>query len=416
MTILSRLMARAPKAAGQSAPVEAELVAEDPAAKMLIDNLGGLLNMAAARNPYGFGPEQVEKVRLHRAKMKIVAQTYINAIETNGPAIDTLMGLANVRNDLAEYEAAQANIEQLLDLAAKAEQMPQASVSFMMTDKCNLRCKHCFIFNEEVFHPIPRNQELKAEHYVRIFESMLRTGRNFFVHVTGGGEVFARKDFEEIMKQIALLKAPYHMSFQTNGHFPERLQAMLEDDDIREFVDVIQFSLDGLEETHNAVRGNGNFAKLVESMKIAHRFGIETSTITTILPDNIDTLAEIKDFALSLGVTNHRFQLFFEGANIALADIEKALPFITERDRSLVYTDKTSPGKGCLAGIRTCVVRPNGQIETCRESYSGNVPRMILADLRQHDFDLPKTLGSADAIAEMRRVRECMGCAAFCAR
>jgi MoaA/NifB/PqqE/SkfB family radical SAM enzyme len=80
----------------------------------------------------------------------------------------------------------------------------------MMTDKCNLRCKHCFIFNEQVFHPVSRKQELNAEQYVQIFQSLLRTrtGRNYNIHITGGGEVFARPDFEEIMKQLALLKVP----------------------------------------------------------------------------------------------------------------------------------------------------------------------------------------------------------------
>lgn len=390
--------------------------AGDRAEKLLVDNISGLLNMTGAKNPYGFGADEITKVKEHRAQMKLVAQSYINSIEAEGPTIDRLLGLANVRNDLAEYESAQSSIEQLLDISRDSSQMPQSSVAFMMTDKCNLRCKHCFIFNEELFHPVSRKEELNAGQYVQIFKSLMRTGRNYGIHITGGGEVFARKDFEEIMKQLSLLKVNYHVSFQTNGHFPERLQAMLEDSDILDFVDVIQFSLDGLEKTHNEVRGNGNFAKLVESMEIASRFGIETSTVTTILPDNINSLKEIGQLSKSLGVTNHRFQLFFEGAQISLADISKASEFITERDRSLVFNDKTAPGKGCLAGIRTCVVRPNGVIETCRESYSGNVPRMIIGDVREHDFDLPQTLSSPGAIEAMRQVKECNGCAAFCAR
>lgn len=388
----------------------------DPADRHVLDNLTGLLNMHTAKNPYGFSTGEIEKVKAHRATMKIVAETYVHRIEKEGPSIETLKGLANVKNDLAEYKTAQMLIEQLLDIAAAQNTMPQDSIAFMMTDKCNLRCTHCFIFNEAVFHPVPRDQELKAGDYVTIFRSMMRTERHFNVHITGGGEVFARKDFEAIMKSLAGLGANYHISIQTNGHFPERLKSMLEDDDVRDFIDIIQFSLDGLEATHNNIRGNNNFEKLVASIKIARQYDKETSTITTVLNENMDELEAIREFSQSLGVANHRFQLFFEGAKLGLDSISKASDFITERDRSLVFNDATAPGDGCLAGIRTCIVRPNGVIETCRESYSGNVPRMVIADLRDHDLDLPAALGSADAIAAMRRVKHCTGCACFCAR
>jgi MoaA/NifB/PqqE/SkfB family radical SAM enzyme len=407
---------RIARSSSDAAKTASDRSALDPAEQLLIDNVTGLLNMHTAKNPYGFGPDEIAKVKQHRASTKLVAETLVHRIEREGPSIDALRTLANVKNDLAEYNTAQLLIEQMLDIARSQQQMTQSSIAFMMTDKCNLRCKHCFIFNEAVFKPVPRKKELSSAEYVEIFRSLKRTDQDFYVHITGGGEVFARQDFEEIMKNLAVLRTGYPVSMQTNGHFPERLRAMLEDDDIRNFLVGIQFSLDGLEATHNGIRGNGNFAKLVESIKISREFGLETSTITTILKENIESLGEIKEFAASLGIKNHRFQLFFEGAEIGLADISKATEFITERDRSLVYHDRTSPGHGCLAGIRTCVVRPDGSIETCRESYSGNVPRMVLTDLREHGLDLPKALTSIEAYEAMRGVKKCIGCACFCAR
>lgn len=388
----------------------------DLAEKLLIDNVTGLLNMHTAKNPYAFGPDEIAKIKHYRASTKLVAETLVHRIEREGPSIDALRALVTVKNDLAEYNTAQLLVEQMLDIAHSRQEMTQNSVVFMMTDKCNLRCKHCFIFNDAVFKPVPRKSELSSSEYVEIFKSLKRSGRHFDIHITGGGEVFARQDFEQIMKDLAALKTGFPVSMQTNGHFPERLRAMLEDDDTRHFFSTIQFSLDGLEATHNGIRGNGNFAKLVESIKVARDFGLETSTITTILKDNIESLGEIKEFAATLGIKNHRFQLFFEGAAIALADISMASAYITERDRSLVYHDRASPGQGCLAGIRTCIVRPNGSIETCRESYSGNVPRMVLTDLRTHGLDLPKAMTSIEAYEAMRGVKKCLGCACFTAR
>jgi MoaA/NifB/PqqE/SkfB family radical SAM enzyme len=388
----------------------------DEAEQLLLDNVTGLLNLHTAKNPYHFGTSDIAKVKKHRATMKLVAETLVHRIEREGPSIDALKQLANAKNDLAEYSTAQVYIDQLLDMAIEQKTMTQDSIAFMMTDKCNLRCKHCFIFNEAVFHPVSRKDELASEDYVKIFESLLRTDRNYNIHITGGGEVFARKDFEQIIEDLAALKVPYHVSIQTNGHFPERLRAMLEKPAVRDFIKVMQFSLDGLEDAHNAIRGGGNFEKLIQSIKISAEFGIETSVITTVLPENIHGLRELKAFSESLGVKNHRFQLYFEGAKLAMPDISPSYDFITERDRSLVYNDWTAPGEGCLAGIRTCIIRPNGTIETCRESYSGNVPRMLLADVRQHDFDLPATLSAVETIREMKAISTCKGCAAFCAR
>ena len=386
----------------------------DAAERFLMDNVSGLLNLHTDKNPFGLSLADQAKVKMHRATTKIVIETMIHRIEREGPSVEALKAIANAQNDLAEYRTAQIFIDQAIDLAQKQQTITQDSIAFMMTDRCNLRCKHCFIFNEAVFKPVRRPDELAACDYVRIFESLLRSGRAFYLHVTGGGEVFARRDFEQIIHDLDRLKAGFAVSMQTNGHFPERLDLMLAD--APDFFHMIQFSMDGLEAVHNGVRGQGNFEKLVRSIAIARAAGIDTSIITTILPDNIDQLGEIRDFCRSLGVKHHRFQMFFESSRIALADLQKASDFITERDRSLVYHDVLAPGQGCLAGIRTCVVRPDGTIETCRESYSGNVPRMRIVNLRDHDLDFPKAMASVEAFDEMRKVKNCIGCAAFCDR
>jgi hypothetical protein len=73
--------------------------------------------------------DEIAKVKLHRARMKLVAETLVHRIEKEGASIDTLKMLANVKNDLAEYKTAQALIEQLLDMARDSNAMPQDSVA-----------------------------------------------------------------------------------------------------------------------------------------------------------------------------------------------------------------------------------------------------------------------------------------------
>jgi MoaA/NifB/PqqE/SkfB family radical SAM enzyme len=389
------------------------------AEQLLLFNAAGILNLHTDKNPFQLDLANQDKVRLQRAAMKLAMETVVHRIEREGQTIEALKQLANYQNDLAEYRTAQIYIDRALDLAEHAHVSTQDSIAFMMTDRCNLRCKHCFIFNEAVFKPVRRPDELTADEYVEIFGSLQRCNRSFSIHITGGGEVFARTDFEEIIHQLDYVNDGsfrFPVSMQTNGHFPERLAQTLAH--APKFFNLIQFSMDGLEDAHNAVRGQNNFTKLMHSIQITKMAGIDVNIITTILPDNIDELAKIKEFGQWLGVKNHRFQLFFEGARVALSPehMRKAAPFISERDRSLVYHDSFAPGQGCLAGIRTCVVRPDGSIETCRESYSGNVPRMKIVNLRDYDLDFPRALASAEAFAELRKVQNCIGCAAFCDR
>jgi hypothetical protein len=61
--------------------------ADDKAGKLLVDNITDVLNMTGAKNPYGFGADEIAKVKAHRAQMKLVAQSYINSIGAEGPTI-----------------------------------------------------------------------------------------------------------------------------------------------------------------------------------------------------------------------------------------------------------------------------------------------------------------------------------------
>lgn len=388
----------------------------DAADRLIADNMSGLLNLTLGKNPYALGADEVARVKLYRANMALVAQSIIHRIEREGPAIETLMALAKTKNDLAEFAVAQVLIDQLLCLAQKRDEPVQESVVFIITDRCNLRCKHCFVFNEKVFCGVPSKDELSVEQYVRLFKSIAPTKVASHIHITGGGEVFARKDFEIIIRELAYATPGVRVAMSTNGTFPERLRDMLKDERIRSFFELIQFSMDGLDGAHSKIRGAGTFEKLVQSIGVCRDFGISTNVITTILADNIGELGSIQEFCRGLGVENHRFQLYFEGSRLGLNEVTLVRDYITDRDRSLIYHDVCAPGNGCLAGIRTCVVRPNGSIESCRESYSGNIPRMVIADVRDHEFNLPKALTSHEAFSSMRGIKNCVGCASFCER
>ncbi|MBI2341102.1 MAG: radical SAM protein [Deltaproteobacteria bacterium] len=122
-------------------------------------------------------------------------------------------------------------------------------VSIDVTNKCNLRCKHCYFFEQDV-----EEHELKAEEW---YEKLLEMKKNrtipFLQCTWVGGEPLLRKDL--IDKGRRLFK---YNTVVTNGSFP-----------IPDWRDNINFyiSIDGDEERHDLVRNRqGLYRKIKKTI------------------------------------------------------------------------------------------------------------------------------------------------------
>lgn len=112
--------------------------------------------------------------------------------------------------------------------------------TIILTDKCNLKCKHCSVNNiTAVVHPYA---QIKAE---------MRTLYDMGIRILFfcGGETFLWRDGEHTLR--GLVREAKEMGFLivnvvTNGTFPIDLPE----------ADLILLSLDGDRERHNAVRGD----------------------------------------------------------------------------------------------------------------------------------------------------------------
>lgn len=122
----------------------------------------------------------------------------------------------------------------------------------IVTDKCNLSCKHCSVNNiTAVIHPyrqIKREMELLYDMGVRIL---------FFC----GGETFLWRDGDKSLRD--LVAEAKDMGFLivnavTNGTYPLNLPE----------ADLILLSLDGDQERHNAIRGD-TYDAILENIRHA---------------------------------------------------------------------------------------------------------------------------------------------------
>jgi len=111
-----------------------------------------------------------------------------------------------------------------------------------------------------------------------------------------GGEPLLRKDLVEILAFSRSL--PLHTSLITNGTL---LESRI--DEIAPYVNgVVYVSLDGLEKTHDTIRGvNGCFRKAVRGI-IASREKVSVTVNTTIMAENIHEIEDMVKLAKELDV------------------------------------------------------------------------------------------------------------------
>lgn len=115
-----------------------------------------------------------------------------------------------------------------------------------VTDRCNLRCKHCFYFREE--HD---SREMDAEEFLEGLK-ILKERHNIQSMGWSGGEPLYRA--EVVQKGSKLFKLN---QLFTNGTLPiPRLRGL-----------VTFISMDGTGEVHDEVRGKGTYDKIMENLK-----------------------------------------------------------------------------------------------------------------------------------------------------
>ncbi len=158
-------------------------------------------------------------------------------------------------------------------------------LELQITDRCNLKCRHCYIDNAE-------QNELSLGVIRGILDEFeLMQGLRLLIT---GGEPLAHSDFDSIN---ALLPAyGFRKILFTNG-------LLLDAYVLRDLnVDEIQFSVDGMERGHNALRGEGTYKKVMKSIERAEALGIAVSVATMIHGENVGEFAAMEALFKDMGI------------------------------------------------------------------------------------------------------------------
>ena len=129
--------------------------------------------------------------------------------------------------------------------------------SIIITYRCNAHCNMCDCFKD----PTKPEEEMSLD-------ILRKLPRMAFTNITGG-EPFIRKDIADIVRE--LYKKTDRIVISTNGYFTDRIIDLC-----RQFPEIgIRISIEGLQETNDAIRGipdgfNRGYSTLQKLVKMGH--------------------------------------------------------------------------------------------------------------------------------------------------
>ena len=168
-----------------------------------------------------------------------------------------------------------------------------------ITDKCNLRCTHCYQENYTDISDMSL-EELKVI-AKKLFKTLSKWNKQGDISITGG-EPFIRRDLLSFLEYLDSSEQVSNLDILSNG-------TMLTDDIVKRLKLIrklhrVQVSLDGASpKTHDEIRGHGTFEKAIDGIRILNRHRIDTKIMFTLQRCNMKDVPSLIDLAIREGIT-----------------------------------------------------------------------------------------------------------------
>lgn len=307
---------------------------------------------------------------------------------------------------------------------------PPLHLTLFVTGVCNLRCRHCFHFEEVA----AAARGPSADEVERLAASLERMGPLLWVSF-GGGEPFLRRDLAELAASFGR-RGLRHLAIPTNGlveeHQHERVEEILTA--CPETFLSVSISIDGPPAVHDEIRGlEGAHERALASFHAYKRqarrhANLGVGLILTVTRENQEVLAEhLEELVRELRPDNVTINLARDKAldptllEVDIAHYEEVvaakarllregvLPYFdfplarvaVARDR-MMYEHVAGVRRGdasfkpCTAGTLSAVVFEDGEVHPCE------VLGRSLGNLEDVDWDL-SALWEGDRARALRR-------------
>lgn len=276
-----------------------------------------------------------------------------------------------------------------------------------ITMGCNMRCKHCGSFCENALEG-----ELTTKEAMQLCDDLGELG---FKWITlSGGEPTTRCDWDLI--SIRLNKHGILTTMISNGWmFDENTAIRAKSANIN----TVAFSLDGLKNTHDMIRKEGSYDRVMRAIDHVVENGLGCSIITTINSINIDQLSEMYDIISKKKICGWQLQIGLPMGSMAKnkeliskpEHVDQVINFAhtkLQNDSLKIYLadcmgyfnpkeieiraksskSKTYNWQGCNAGKWSLGILHNGDVLGCtsirnKEFIEGNVKTTKIKDIWQ---------------------------------
>jgi radical SAM protein with 4Fe4S-binding SPASM domain len=254
-----------------------------------------------------------------------------------------------------------------------------------ITEKCNLRCKHCYHAD------YTSSDELSLDKLISIadkIDSTLKTwNKKGALSITGGEPFIVRDKLFPLLRHIDSLKTIHHFDILTNGSLLDEAIILK----LKEFKKLrrIQLSLEAANQKLNdSIRGNGSFEKTLSSIRLLKKNGFQVAVMMTIShlnkneveglieilkKERVDTFsaerfipegagADLKDELLTAGEVKEIFQKIY-----SLAMKEDKIRILLYRPLfALLNGNDPTVGALCSVGNNALTIMHDGTIYPCR--------------------------------------------------
>jgi MoaA/NifB/PqqE/SkfB family radical SAM enzyme len=310
------------------------------------------------------------------------------------------------------------------------------SLFLFVTSRCNSLCRTCFYFDK-----LNSKDDLTYEEIGRISE----TAPPFRKLWISGGEPFLRPELAEIVAMFVRRNGVRNVNLPTNGLLPEKIFPIM--DRMLELcpetsID-LNFSLDGLQKTHDAIRGvPNNFVRTLGTIGEAERRyrdvrRLRRNVVTVITRENYDEIVRLGAHLMEHAEIDGQYFEIVRGeapdpslkvlSRESVAALHRRLmpihrhyakklfahlPLGARQFASMYYLgnlrfhfdlhEQCLEGPEawpmpCTAGETSIVIDHNGRFRACEM-------RGIVADLHDFDFDVRRALESEEMRSEVNAI------------
>jgi radical SAM protein with 4Fe4S-binding SPASM domain len=258
------------------------------------------------------------------------------------------------------FESSSSLISQLQKKCLE-ENIP-LGVLFELTNKCNLKCRHCYMVRDDSI-------ELSSDEVMDIIDQLVDIG-TYYLGFTGG-EIFTRDDLFDILKYAK--SKGFVLSLLTNGTLitPEQIE------EIKKLKpSSFEISLYGsTANTHdNITRIKGSFEKTMETVEAIIRNNMKVTIKTPLMNLNIRELDDIAAVCKVLGVKHRMNPGIVPARNGSKSPLQYDLSdedlksYLSNHDLnvlSYLYERDFTQRFICTAGKALCGITASGIVYPC---------------------------------------------------